>query len=433
MRPQLGWADLPGRSVGVWGLGVEGRASVARLRALGVDPVVVDDRPTDAGVLATDAGGLDALRRCEVVIRTPGMSRYRPDVEALAASGVTLVGGLGLWLFDAPRDRVVCITGTKGKSTTTSIVGHLATGLGLRCVTGGNLGTPPFAPDAPTDADLWVIEVSSYQATDLAVTPPVVAVTSLHPDHLDWHGSVERYYDDKLSMTSQPGARVCVAAGEDERIRARADRLGPTVRWVRAADADGWSEPLGLPGRHNAVNAAIARAVLVEVGVPGADDDAVVGAACADFAGLPSRLRRVHTAGAVEFFDDSLATNVLPTVAALDAFPGRPVALIVGGHDRGIDYAPLARHLAVRAASTPTFVLTLPTSGDRIAETVAAQDDGPPTVRCVDLDEAVRVAAAWARERGGVVLLSPAAPSFGQFADYRDRSRAFLEAAVRFG
>lgn len=433
MRPSLGWADLPGRSVGVWGLGVEGRASVERLRSMGVEPVIVDDRPSDPGVLATNDGGLDALRRCEVVIRTPGMSRYRSDVEALAASGVTLVGGLGLWLVDAPLDRVVCITGTKGKSTTTSIAGHLATGLGLRCVTGGNLGVPPFAPDAPQDADLWVIEVSSYQATDLAVTPPVVAVTSLHPDHLDWHGSVERYYDDKLSMTSQPGARVCVAAADDERIRARADRLGPAVRWVHASDADGWWETLGLRGRHNAVNAAIARAVLVEVGVPGADDDEAIAGAGTGFDGLPSRLRRVHQVGAVEFFDDSLATNVLPTVAAVDAFPGRPVALIVGGHDRGIDYTPLARHLAARAGATPTFVLTLPTSGARIAESIAAVADGPPTVRCADLDEAVRVAAAWARNDGGVVLLSPAAPSFGQFADYRDRSRAFLEAALRFG
>jgi len=433
MRPQLGWADLAGRSVGVWGLGVEGRASVERLRRMGVDPVVVDDRPTTPDVLATDAGGLDALARCEVVIRTPGMSRYRPDVEGLSARGVTVVGGLGLWLFDAPLDRVVCVTGTKGKSTTTSIAGHLATGLGLRCVLGGNLGPPPFAPDAPTDADLWVIEVSSYQATDLAVTSPVVAVTSLHPDHLDWHGSLERYYDDKLSMTSQPGARVCVASADDERLRARADQLGPNVRWVTAADADSWWEPLGLLGRHNALNAAIARAVLVEVGVPGADDDATVAAACAGFEGLPSRLRRVHSAGPVEFFDDSLATNVLPTIAALDAFEGRPLALLVGGHDRGIDYEPLAARLAARSATAPTFVLTLPTSGDRIAETVAAQPDAPPTVRCADLDEAVRVAHAWAREDGGVVLLSPAAPSFGQFADYRDRSRAFLDAARRCG
>ena len=128
----------------------------------------------------------------------------------------------------------------------------------------------------------------------------------------------------------------------------------------------------------------------------------------------------------VTFVDDSLSTNVLPTLAALDAFPGRRVALIAGGQDRGIDYAPLAAGLADRPA--PTLVLTVPDSGPRIASAIEAAHPGKAeVVSCPDLDAAVQRGFAWARP-DGVVLLSPAAPSFGQFRDYRDRGDAFARA-----
>ncbi|MBA2281748.1 MAG: UDP-N-acetylmuramoyl-L-alanine--D-glutamate ligase, partial [Acidimicrobiia bacterium] len=193
--PPRRFADLRSVRVGIFGLGAEGRASRERLEALGVDPLVVDDRLDAPGVQRTGAGGLDALHRCEVVVKAPGISRYRDDVVGLEQSGVEVVGGLGLWLEEHGPDDVVGVTGTKGKSTTANLAGHLARGLGRRPFVGGNIGRPPFAADVDVDAhDLWIIEVSSYQATDLWSSPAVAAVTSLHEDHLDWHGSVERYY-----------------------------------------------------------------------------------------------------------------------------------------------------------------------------------------------------------------------------------------------
>jgi UDP-N-acetylmuramoylalanine-D-glutamate ligase len=130
----------------------------------------------------------------------------------------------------------------------------------------------------------------------------------------------------------------------------------------------------------------------------------------------------------VAFVDDSLSTNVLPTLAALDAFPGRRLALVVGGHDRGIDYGPLAEGLAAREA--PTLVLTVPANGPRIGAAVvgAAGPGGPEVLDCPDVAAATRAGFDWARP-GGVVLLSPAAPSFGQFRDYAERAAAFLAAA----
>jgi UDP-N-acetylmuramoyl-L-alanine---L-glutamate ligase len=187
---------------------------------------------------------------------------------------------------------------------------------------------------------------------------------------------------------------------------------------------------LGLPGRHNRRNALIARRVLTALGIPGADDDGRLGAAADGFAPLPSRLTPVGTVDGVTFIDDSLSTNVLPTLAALESFPGSRVALIVGGQDRGIDYTPLAQ--GVRGREEPTVVLTLPDSGPRIsaafAATAAGADLGFEAIHdCADIDEAVATAFAWAKP-AGVVLLSPAAPSFGRFRDYRDRAQAFTRA-----
>ncbi len=439
-RPKLSWSDLRGTRAGVWGLGREGMANLRKLAAMGVEPVLVDDSPAAAAatglpVLPTADGGLAALERCDVVVKTPGISRYRPEVARLEGLVIPVAGGVGLWLQEAELDRVVCVTGTKGKSTVVSIAGHLLTGLGYRCMVGGNLGLPPYDPEAgPGPWDYWVIEVSSYQAMDLASSPPAVAVTSLHPDHLPWHGGVETYYADKLSACTQPGADLTIANGDSDLLRERSGLLGPRIDWVRAADEPGatWMDSLRLLGHHNRRNALIARHCLAALGVPEAADDAALAAAGEDYPHLQSRLQAVGEADGVLFVDDSLSTNVLPTLAALDAFPGRRVALIVGGQDRGIEYAPLAAGLRDREA--PTLVLTLPDSGERIHAEIDAvirpdTSSGPlaDVIDCAGLDEAVGRGFGWARP-DGVVLLSPAAPSFGRFRDYRDRGEAFARA-----
>ncbi len=433
MRPTLSWSDVvPGRRVGILGLGREGEASLRACRARGVEPLLVDDAPAAgaAMVLATAEGGLDALLDCEIVIKTPGLSRYSPTIEKLVGAGVAVVGGLGMWLAGADPGKVVAVTGTKGKSTTTAIIEHLLTGLGQRAMAGGNIGVPPFDPAVGDDVDYWVIEVSSYQAVDVPVSPPVVAVTSLHPDHLPWHrDDPERYYRDKLSLAAQPGAELTIANGDSDLIRGHRALLGPRVQWVHATDDPDatWLAPLRLLGVHNRRNALIARAVLRALGVPGADDPDALAAAATGFTGLASRLQVIGDVDGVTFVDDNLSTNVLPTLAAVDAFPDRRVALIVGGQDRGIDYRALGEGLRTRR--TPIRVLTVPDNGPHIRAMLEAAGPGP-AVTAVDtpaLDAAVRAGYDWARP-DGVVLLSPAAPSFGQYRDYRERGAAFTAA-----
>ena len=429
-RPNLSWSDLRGARVGVWGLGVEGHANLRRLEALGVTPVLVDDAPSDAGALRTDEGGFEALGLCEVVVKTPGITRYRREVEALEAAGIPVVGGLGLWMQEADRARVACITGTKGKSTTTSIAGHLLQKLGFRCFIGGNIGNPPWDPEAAQDADYWIIETSSYQATDLHVAPRVVAVTSLHPDHLNWHGDLDTYYRDKLSICTLPGAEVTVSNAEDPVVQEHRPQLGEHVHWVPDASLPAeWVTRLPLLGRHNVVNALIAQAVLAELGVAQAQDDDALAAAARGFVPLASRLQMIGHIGGVTFVDDSLSTNVLPTLAALDAFPDDRVALIVGGFDRGVDYASLAE--GIRRRRAPLLVLGVPYSGARIIEAIQAAGTMPlvETQLAADVAEATKLGAAWAAPEG-VVLLSPAAPSFGLFRDYRERAEAFTKAML---
>jgi UDP-N-acetylmuramoyl-L-alanine---L-glutamate ligase len=426
MPPALGWADLAGRRVGLWGLGVEGRAALERLEGLGGELVLVDDEAVALDrrqVLITDEGGLEALLACEVVVKSPGISRRRPEVAALEAAGIPVVGGLGLSLHELDRSKVVCVTGTKGKSTTTSVLGHLAAGLGLRVEVRGNIGRPPFDPGLTDELDLLVVETSSFQATDVTEAPGLVVITALGEDHVDWHGDPATYRAEKLALSAKPGARATVAQGRDATLRAHAPLLGGRVTWSDEL-AGPWARGLGLLGEHNLANAELARVALVVLGVEGAEDEAALAEAARGYEPLAGRLQLVAEVDGVRYVDDSLATNPLPTLAALEAFAHDPVALLLGGYDRGVDYAALLDALAARTA--PTLVVGLPDSGARLVAALEARG-ALDTALAGDVAEAVGLARAWA-PADGVVLLSPAAPSFSQFSSWKERSEAFRAA-----
>jgi UDP-N-acetylmuramoyl-L-alanine---L-glutamate ligase len=420
------WADLRERRVALWGIGVEGRASLRRLRHDQTEPVVVDrvGHVLEDGteVVGIDAGGFDLLARSEVVVKSPGISRYSDDFLRLRAAGPEIVGGLGLWLGGSDRDRVLCVGGTKGKSTTTALAGALLAALGCSYRLGGNIGVCPWDPEVDGAVDWWVVETSSYQAPDIFVGPKVVAVTSLTEDHLPWHGgSAESYYRDKLSLCTRPGVQRVVANGVDVELRARAHLLGPTVDWVE--EVGSWTESGILLGMHNRRNAEIARRALRALGVPGLDDDGVLRRAFRTFVPLPSRLNPVAEVDGVTFVDDSISTTVLSAAAALGNFPSRRVGLLVGGLERNLDYRPLAE----LAARDGVRVFTMPTNGARIARVLRDQgvDD---VVECSSVAEATRRAFDFARP-GGVVLLSPAAASLDLFTGFRERGEAFAAAA----
>ncbi len=422
-RP-TGFADLAGKRVGVFGYGVEGRATVRRLR--GVSELVVVDDATGLGpeVLVTNEGGLDALLRCDVVLKSPGIPRRRADVLDLELHGVAVTSALNLWLQETDRARVVALTGTKGKSTTTALVTFFLHCLGEDALRLGNIGQPPYDPALDTSKGWLVLEVSSFQCVDLEVAPSVVVVTSLGADHLDWHGSLEKYRDDKLSLTRADGAHRTLVP-DNATFHQIQDQLGGELRYVES-DTTHLAAALGLIGAHNNANVALALAAVESLtGI--AVDDARKAAEKESFRFEPLRSRLTLVAretvngATLRYVDDGLATSVLPTVAALEAFVDDPLALIAGGFDRGVDYDELADALAAR--HQPTTLITMGDAGQRLGAALA-QRSALTQHRAENMLEAVQLARA-SLAHGGVVLLSPAAPSFDHYRNWEERSDDF--------
>ena len=445
-------ADLRGKRVAVWGTGREGTAAVKAIAPLGAaELVAVQDKPT---FLATDwdsaraplRTGDDAhaaLLRADVVVRSPVIGESHPWMIELRAKGTTVTGGTALWMAEH-ADRAIGITGSKGKSTTSSLVSHLLTALGRPNVLGGNIGIAVL--DLPP-AELYVLELSMYQCADLRHSPAVAAVTSLFPEHLDWtrDGQVDQYYAHKLNLVDH-GPRHVVYNANNERLRAEMDarpglpllatgtpssfhvagdqvRLGEQLLFPRTA--------LPLVGRHNGDNLCVALGVLRSAGVDCVAERAVIAAALAEFRPLDHRLTPIEDPSGITFVDDSISTIPQSTIHAIEAYAHRPLTVILGGEDRGIDYAPLRDFFAGQRVTAT--LIGVPDSGPRILDTVKDL----PTLTTHLADDLV-AAVHLSRELtppGGVVLLSPAAPSYGRFNNFEHRSRVFREAieATRTG
>jgi UDP-N-acetylmuramoylalanine--D-glutamate ligase len=426
--------------VGVWGHGREGRAAVRAALAAGAAGVLVaDSRPVDPAALplgvAATADVAD-LAGCDVVVRSPGISPYRDDARALADRTLVTTGtGIALAEAAAQGVPVLCVTGTKGKSTTSALAAAVLTAAGRPAVHAGNIGTPLLDAvlDGVGDRTL-VVEVSSYQAAAVPDFGGRGALTSLAPEHLDWHGSEETYYRDKLRVfTGCPERSVVVSA----QARPLAQRYLDAAQLVDPAEVlpAGLAErarPAHLPGAHNRSNVAVALAACALLGLDlTATADAVV-AAVAGFRALPHRLAPVATLGGVTFVDDTLSTTPVSVLAALDALADRPVTLIAGGQDRGLDYTGLARTLVQRRDAVA--LVTVPDTGARLAADVRRAAGGA-AVRVAEtrsLAEAVATAVATTAP-GGVVLLSPGAPSYNRFRDYEELAATYEQILVDAG
>jgi UDP-N-acetylmuramoylalanine--D-glutamate ligase len=420
-RP-TGFSDLAGKRVGILGYGVEGRAAAARL-AQHAELVIVDDAANvGPEILQTNTGGLEALATCDVVLKSPGISPYRKDVEELARL-VTVTSALNLWLSEIDRDRVIGITGTKGKSTTTALITFFLSAIGEKAHALGNIGVPPFDPSLDISEGWLVLEISSFQARDLESAPSIVALTSLGSDHLDWHGSLENYQRDKLSISRLLPAPTIFFASSIE-----SSKFGEIATSVEP-DTTGLTKALGLLGQHNHSNVALALSVVSRAtGVSVEEIVTKVKAVADSFTPLPGRLTEVakeERAGLVtRYIDDGLATAALPTIAALSVFPEGDLALIAGGFDRGIDYEPLVEAIIARTART--VVITMGDAGSRIGALLHAGNSDIQLMHASDLRSAVELARS-SMNQGGVVLFSPAAPSFDHFKNWAERSAAFTQ------
>jgi UDP-N-acetylmuramoyl-L-alanine---L-glutamate ligase len=470
--------DLRDARVAVWGAGVEGRAAVSLLQQYATPrsvSVIVDSlRPTDPsaihGVDVIDLSSGAVVPSIDVILKSPGISPYRGALADLCAArpDVRVIGGTALWFAEAaaaptkPLRRTIGVTGSKGKSTTSSLIAHLLDAVHGDVLLAGNVGRAPLdvlmdglQHGDPFPASRWhVFELSSFQSSEVAHSPAVGVLTSLFPEHLDWHGTVDRYYADKLNLFRHGvESNTSVAANlantdvslhvhhQDDHVRVAGYGISPAFNegitegfWVDQSDAvcDGSrtfadSNAIPLVGRHNASNVCGALTALRLAGFEPWDHRDALLRSLQSFVPLPHRLQPVGVINGCDVIDDSLSTAPQAAVAALAAYAHRPVGIIVGGHDRGLDYSALADACAAR--TSPLEVVGVPESGVRIVQliTAAVSAANNDLVRCSTVDDfdAAPQRLVEAVPSGGVVLLSPAAPSFGRFADYKERGMRF--------
>ena len=441
-------SQLEGRRVALWGWGREGRAAHrairSRLPQLPLTLFCSADEAADAQAtgnaaltVETDASA-GRLSAFDVVIKSPGISPYRPEALIAAHEGTRFIGGTALWFAERADARTICVTGTKGKSTTTALLAHLLRAGGQRTALCGNIGLP-LLELLDDEAQFWAIELSSYQTRDVAgsgVRPHVAVVTNIFPEHLDWHGSEQRYVEDKLALLTEGKPRIAVLNAQDRKLAALS-LPDSDVRWF--GDEDGWhlrgddlyrggefvfdTRKVALPGRHNRSNLC---AVLTAIDVLGLDAAALAPQALG-FVPLPHRLQTLGTRDGIAYVNDSISTTPHASLAALDVFRDRRVAILLGGHDRGIDWSDFAVSMG---ANPPAAIVTMGQNGPRIHDLLAgvARTAGFRLLQADDLERAVaRARDALAGQ--GVILLSPGAPSYGAYKDFTQRGRHFAQLA----
>jgi UDP-N-acetylmuramoyl-L-alanine---L-glutamate ligase len=449
----IGLDSLAGARVAVWGTGTEGRSMIALARGRAAEVTVVDDRPIGSVTvggeeIAVRPPGALAGIALDIVVRSPGVSRYRDELAEIQSRGAAVTTTMAMWLNDAADRRIVGVTGSKGKSTTVTLASVALRVGGLLVATGGNIGTPVTDFYGADPADVYVVEVSSFQAAEVTTSPTVGILTLVAPDHLDWHGTEARYVDDKLNLFRHGlDTQVAVNGADPATVTASAQLPGRTFYGGegrvttdgRTVHVDGapylGAEALRLRGHHNLVNlcGALTGVLLLgeELPHPAALTDAL-----GDLEPLPSRLHTIATWDGIDFVDDTLASNPAGTVAALRSFPGRRICLLAGGRDRGVAYHALARELGALVPAPVVVVVGSPMRAFQAAVVDLAPDVEVRSAATVAdavsfATDAVGSSHTTAGGGGsGVVLFSPGAPTPPEEGTYRDRSRSFAAAVA---
>jgi UDP-N-acetylmuramoylalanine--D-glutamate ligase len=442
---------VDGRRVLVVGAARSGLAAATWLAGRGAR-VTVTDASDRADVSSIDGLGIavelgphrpESFDAADLIVMSPGVSPWLPVVQAARHKGVPVIGELELaWRF--LKGRVIAITGTKGKSTTTTLIGRMCEAGGLSTLVGGNLGPPICGHiDASTADTIHVVETSSFQLETTVTFRPWVAVwLNLSPDHLDRHASFTEYREAKTRIFANQGPEdFAVVNVEDAAVMRAAHHgrarllpfgleelpepgFGVAHGYIVHRRPDGTDEPLlplssiKLIGPHLVADVVAAAAAAWVAGVP----PEAMRRAVEGFTGLEHALEPVAEIGGVRFVNDSKATNIEAAVRALESF-AQGVVPIFGGRFKGGDWRTLRPAVEARVQAIVAIGESAPQVRDAFSDLVPVRD-------AASMDEAVRTAAGLAQE-GGVVVLAPGCASFDMFRDYVERGRAFKAAVAR--
>ena len=453
--------ELRDASLLILGLGREGQSTWRFLRALFPDKILgaadrlpFEELPREAAeLLRCDTHArlhlgpdyLASLSQYDVIVKSPGIPVTLPEYARAVAAGKRITSQTDLF-FSNCSGTIIGVTGTKGKSTTASLIHAILRHAGRKTFLVGNIGAPALdlLPQAEPDS-LFVYELSSHQLEGLRQSPQIAVLLNIVPEHLDYYENFAQYVAAKENIARYQTARDWLIYDADHAIpreivlRSPGRRLACSLEQLSvpgcAVVGDGivWAVAEGrgekivdardvpLPGRFNLLNVAAAAAAGRILGI----ESGVIAEAVRSFRPLEHRLERVGTYGGITYYNDAIATVPEATIAALDTLGGDVETILLGGADRHLDFSRLAERLLQSNVKT---VILFPPTGERIWQAVCAQDPAAAGRFAHFLVESMEQAVSLARQHtaeGKICLHSPASPSFGLFRDYRDRGEQF--------
>ncbi len=440
--------EIRGKKVIICGIGINNTPVVKQFLAAGANVTACDRRTREqlgetadvleaaGATLRLGEGYLDDLD-AHLILRTPGMKPYLPQFVAARARGITVTSEMELFFSLCPAP-IYAVTGSDGKTTTTTILARLLERAGRRVWLGGNIGRAllPFIHEVKAE-DAAVVELSSFQLTEMTQSPHVAVVTNVAPNHLDWHTDMQEYIDAKRNLVTwqQAGDRAVLNA-DNAVTRTFAEGLSSAVSFFSRCEkpqngaylrSDGMlcavnggeetpviaASEIRIPGVHNLENYLAAIAALREEVSP-----EIIAAFAREFGGVEHRSEWVRTLNGVKWYNDSIGSSPSRTIAGLKAFD-RKVILIAGGYDKHIPYDPLGE----AAKDTVKAAVLLGATAGAIETAIRAHSD-LPIVRVNSMEEAVAAARDLACD-GDIVFMSPASASFDMYKNFEERGQHF--------
>lgn len=441
---------IAGKTVAVCGIGKNNTPVIFQLLKHGARVLACDKRTReDLGELTSELENSGAVLQlgenylsnldADIILRTPGMKPYLPEFENARAQGKTVTSEMELFFECCPAP-IYSVTGSDGKTTTTTIIAGLLKAIGKTVHLGGNIGRPllPIVEEISSE-DAAVAELSSFQLTYMKQSPHVAVVTNISPNHLDWHTNMQEYIDAKknLVLFQRPDDRAVLNSDNAETAAFATDckgevwyfsRLHPVTRGTYLG-ADGIlygtngkttvpilpANEINIPGIHNVENYLAAFAAVWGTVPPN-----VMAEYARTFGGVPHRCELVRTLDGVKWYNDSIGSSPSRTIAGLKSFD-RKVILIAGGYDKHIPYDPLGPVAAETVKSAVLLGATAPA-----IEKVIHEHSDLPISRVGSMEEAVLTAKALAKD-GDIVFLSPASASFDMYKNFEERGNHFKE------
>ncbi len=419
-------SDLKDKRIAIWGMGREGNTTLSFLEKHFPDKeflIINRDWPEDVRNFIPEDKIEDHLDDFDVVIKSPGISYYHDIVGKMKDAGKIVTSATNIW-FALPRGgNVVAITGSNGKSTTCALLHHILKELGKDTALGGNIGTPLLS--LREDADIYVVELSSYQTCDLEYAPDIAVLLNLHPEHLQWHRTHKQYYHDKMNLLCR-GAPVNIVNAADPRLSDTDNKTvfnnGDSINFEMGMIYDsympvGGSAKFPLLGDHNLENLCAALTICRKLGLVITE----CLRASYTYPGLRHRLQIVGPIDGLTYVNDSISTDPEATIAALKALAGKKITLIAGGEDRKQDYSDLCTLID---ASDNVNAICAYETGPRLHDLLTTERKH----MAENLEDAVALAKSITPD-GGYILLSPASPSYDAFNDFEERGDLFLHFA----